>query len=127
MRSGEAGALLLQEALLDGGTLSKNDVASLYQKEERQIWEHLLYTDYKGFAEMMTSNEPSLTEIERAADDFWMSFVRDARFIPCGAEVLVGYLCGVEYEVRNLRVLLAGKAAGLAGETVWERIREGYV
>lgn len=127
MHAGEAGRMLLQDALLDGGTLPKSFIEDLFQKEERQIWEQLLYTDYKSFAERITSKEPTLTEVECAADDAWMSKIREARWISCGAEVLIGYLCGVESEVRNLRVLLAGKAAGLAGETVWERIREGYV
>ena len=127
MRYGEGGRTLLQDALLDGGTLSKDLIMELYQTEERRIWERLSYTDYKGFAQAFSSNEPTLTEVERAADDFWMSIVRQARFVSCGAEVLIGYLCGVECEVRNLRVLFAGKAAGLEGETVWERIREGYV
>ena len=41
--------------------------------------------------------------------------------------VLIGYLLGSEYEVRNLRILLAGLEAGLPAATLRERMRESYV
>ena len=39
----------------------------------------------------------------------------------------IGYLLGSEYEVRNLRILLAGLEAGLPAATLRERMRESYV
>lgn len=127
MQSGEAGKTLLSDALLDGGTLDHAFLLELYAMEERQLWERLLYTDYKRFAEAISTQTPTLTEVERAADNAFMELVREAKFIACGPEVLIGYLLGVECEVRNLRIILAGKAAGLNAETVMERIRESYV
>ena len=127
MQSGDAGKILLRDALLDGGTLETDRILDLYEMEEKSFWEKLLYTDYRKFAEALSSKHPSLTEVERAADNVFMDVAREARFIACGPEVLIGYLLGVENEVRNIRVLLAGKATGLPRETVWERIRESYV
>lgn len=127
MRSGEAGRSLLCEALIDGGEMPADAILALYEDGERGFWEHLLYTDYKRFANAVEGREPSLTAVERAADNVWMSLVREARFISHGEEILIGYLLGVECEVRNVRVILAGKAAGLSSETVWERIRDSYV
>ena len=127
MNSGEAGRMLLTEALLEGGDLPADLLMDLYDAGEKGFWERLLYTNYKSFAEAVGGNDPSLTAVECAADNTWMGIVREARFIACGAEVLIGYLLGVECEVRNVRVILAGKAAGLGSETVWERIRDSYV
>lgn len=127
MQSGEAGKMLLRDALLQGGTVSSDDVLDLYEMEEKALWEKLLYTDYRTFAEAVASKHPTLTEVERAADNAFMAVVREARFIACGPEVLIGYLLGMENEVRNIRVLLAGKGAGLPSETVWERVRDSYV
>ena len=56
-----------------------------------------------------------------------MQRIREARLIPYGAPPLIGYLLGSEYEVRNLRIVLAGVEAGLPMQTVRERIRESYV
>ncbi len=127
MNSGEAGRALLYDALLDGGTLSFDFLMGLYDMEERQLWERLLYTDYKRFSEAVGSVHPTLTVIECCADNAWMEKVKTAKFVACGPEVLIGYLLGVECEVRNLRVILAGKEAGLASQTVWERVRDSYV
>ena len=40
---------------------------------------------------------------------------------------LIGSLLGSEYQVRNLRILLAGLEAGLPAATLRERMRESYV
>ena len=47
--------------------------------------------------------------------------------VPYGPPPLIGYLLGSEYEVRNLRILLAGLEAGLPAATLRERMRESYV
>ena len=127
MNQGEAGRSLLCDALLLGGTLSESFLMELYDMEERQLWERLLYTDYKSFSEAVGSHSPTLTVVERSADNAWMEKIKEAKFISCGPEVLIGFLLGVECEVRNLRVILAGLAAGISGDTVRERVRESYV
>ena len=127
MRQGEAGRLLLQEALIEGGEISHKEIMEYYGMTERSFWEKLYYTDHNSLAKYVSSRDPSLTEVERAADNVWMALVREAVFVAHGAEILIGYLIGVEYEVKNLRVILAGKATGLSSETVWERIRDSYV
>lgn len=126
MQSGDAGRALLCEAFLEGGELSVSFLLDLYAMEEKQMWERLLYTDYKHLAEALSATS-TLTEVERAADNVWMETVREAKFVSCGAEVLIGYLLGVEAEIKNLRIVLAGLATGLDGDKIRERIREGYV
>ena len=107
--------------------IDRTELMETYDAEESSLWERLHYTDYKKFAESVSSSHPTLTEVERAADNVWLARVRDAKFIPCGPEVLIGYLLAVENDVRNLRIILAGRAAGLSAESIMERIRESYV
>ena len=40
---------------------------------------------------------------------------------------MVAFLAAHEYEVKNLRILLSGKEAGIAVATIRERIRDSYV
>jgi vacuolar-type H+-ATPase subunit C/Vma6 len=47
--------------------------------------------------------------------------------VPFGAEVAVGYLIGVEYAVKNLRILLVAKETGADTATLNGRLRENYV
>ena len=69
----------------------------------------------------------SLSEAERAADDRLMALICQTRSIPFGAEVPVAYLLAVEAENKNLRILLAGKKAGLDRDTILRRMRACYV
>ena len=61
------------------------------------------------------------------ADDLWMELVRKAKYIPFGAEVLIGYAVAIEYEVKNIRIILAAKDAGIAPDGIRERLRKSYV
>lgn len=65
--------------------------------------------------------------MERAADDELMEVAREAKMVSFGAEILVGYLIAREYEVKNLRILLAGKSVGLTTDALRERMRLSYV
>ena len=126
MKSGEAGKILLRNALLSGGNLNEETLIGYYDGGEAYLWDRLLYTDYEKFASE-GSVDSSLTVVERAADDFWMESVKKAKMIPYGEETLVAYLIAAEYEVRNLRIVLAGIEAGIPAGVVGERIRKSYV
>ena len=128
MRSGEAGGMLLRDALIGGGTLSAHAMTQLYSLGEDAVWEQIRRSErYEGLARMLDATERSLTDVERCVDNFLMAHIRDAKWVASGAEVLIGFLLAHEYEVRNLRILFAGKEAGLPIEIIRERIRESYV
>lgn len=127
MRCGEAGRLLLRGAVLPGGKLDASLLEEYYSTGESGMWEKLLYSDYARFASLVAESDRGLTAIERIADDCWMDFVREAKMIPFGDEVVIGYLLGTECALRNIRIILSGLAAGLAASTIRERIRESYV
>ena len=122
MKSGEAGRMMLRDALIEGGGLEKKFFESAYSEGEEPFWEMVSRTDYSSFANGL-GRAASLTEIERAADNFWIASVRQAKWLVFGEEVLLAYLATVEYEVRNLRIVLAGVEAGLSPKIIGERIR----
>ena len=55
-----------------------------------------------------------------------MALIRRAKAIPFGAEVPVSYLLACEAEIKNLRILLAGKRAGLDTQVIEARMRDCY-
>lgn len=127
MKMGYAGEALLSDALLPGGTLPDDYFTGLFGLGEAQLWEKLLLTDYSSVAKKYAESDGSLTAAECLADNCFMEAVRTAGMIPSGEEVLVAYLVAAEYEARNIRIVLAGKEAGLDADTIRERIRESYV
>ncbi len=122
MKSGEAGRMMLADALIEGGEVEKDFFETVYSEGEESFWENVSHTEYGAFANGI-GTASTLTEIERAADDFWIRSVRQAKWLVFGEEVLLAYLATVEYEVRNLRIVLAGVEAGLSPKIIGERIR----
>ena len=64
--------------------------------------------------------------MEKTADDIWMSRAKEAKYVPFGAPVLLGYLIALEYQTKNIRIILAGKDTGLSSEIIRERLRATY-
>ncbi|MBE6589391.1 MAG: hypothetical protein E7643_04360 [Ruminococcaceae bacterium] len=127
MQSGEAGRGLLDEALLSGGALDTEELGRIYSKGEDALWAFVARSDYARLADMFSASEGTTADVDRLADDFWMDMIRETKFIPVGLEVMVSFLLAHEYEVKNLRIVLSGKEAGLPVKTICERIRESYV
>ncbi len=125
MGRGSAGEAFLADALLPGGTLTHTFFADAYAAEESGLWVALRPTPYDKLTRL--GENPALSAVEKAADDLWMELVREGARIPFGAPVVAGYLVGWEAAVKNIRILLAAKNAGLAQNLLRERIRVSYV
>ncbi len=127
MQSGEAGRGLLEEALLAGGTLEVSALLKLYSLKEDALMAEIARSDYGKLVELYRESDGSASVFDRLADNYWMGLILETKFIPVGLEVMVAFLLGHEYEVKNLRIVLSGKEAGLSAKTICERIRESYV
>lgn len=117
---------VLQRSLIAGGYL---DEKKLFEaKSENELSAVIIGSEYSSLSAFLTDDGAfSLAEIERRCDDIYMKKVKKAKSLPFGAPLLSAYLVAVEYEVKNLRIILAGKRAGLSGEKIRERVRLSYV
>ena len=75
--------------------------------------------------EILSAEAPAA--LERVFDLFEMKQIVPYQNAYFGAARLVGYLLAYEAEVKNLRIILAGRIAGDAGEKIKERLRGIYV
>lgn len=127
MKRGAMGKIFMEASLLPGGILSHTFFEEAYDGGEEALWSALSASDYSVFAHRVEGTDRSLSVIEKCADDHWMRLVREGARVPFGAEVAGGYLVGVEVSVKNIRIMLAAKDAGLSSDVLRERIRESYV
>ena len=67
-----------------------------------------------------------MTAFERACDNAVNSYLRSAKLVSYGPEAVVAYLAAVEGEITAVRMILTGKLAGVAPETIRERLRDLY-
>ena len=126
MGMGNVGEAFLEEALLGGGTLSHRFFTEAYAEGETRFWEALSPTAYYRLAGVEGDPRP-LYAVEKACDDLYVEKVREGARIPFGAPVAGGYLVGCETAVKNIRILLAAKDAGLGTDVIRERMRVSYV
>ena len=66
----------------------------------------------------------SMTAFERACDDAVTDYLHAARLVSYGEEPVVAYLAAVENEITAVRMILTGKLAGIAPQSIRERLRE---
>ena len=121
------GEAFFADAYLTGGSLDRDLlIESLREGSETALAQRLAYTAYSFLTPLLETGAP-LHEMEKAADNARMETARRAKFLPFGAELMIGYAMALEYEVMNIRILLAGKDAGLSPEVIRERLRRSYV
>ena len=69
----------------------------------------------------------SKTRFELACDNAVRRYADRIMFIPFGKAVVLSYLLSLDWEMTTIRMILAGRLAGVATDTIRERLREAYV
>ena len=69
----------------------------------------------------------AMTEFERLADNAVSAYLAKARYVPFGEQPVIFHLAAKEVEFVAVRTIMTGLNAGIAPETIRERLREIYV
>ncbi len=116
---------LFARAALPAGTLDAALFEAALPEGEAALFSLLSKSPYARVVK--EAQGLSLSEIEKRVDDYVMGLVREARYLPFGAEIPLAYLLGLDASLKNIRILLAGKRAGLDSDTLRQRVRDSYV
>ena len=125
MKLGKTAAGILGEVYIGGGSFELETLLESLEAGEESFAYDVVRKKYDSLATAITDGE-SLGDLERRVDDLWFSVAREAKYISFGAEIAIGYIAALEYEVKNIRIILAGKDAGLSPEVIRERLRDCY-
>ena len=68
----------------------------------------------------------SRTVFELLCDNAVNDYLRSAKLISYGPEVVAAYIAAVENEITAVRMILTGSLAGVSAETIRERLRDLY-
>lgn len=68
-----------------------------------------------------------LTRFEKLCDDAVTEYLSGAKYIAFGEAPIIAYLAAKETEFTAVRIIMAGRMAGLDADTIRERLREAYV
>ena len=68
----------------------------------------------------------SMTAFELLCDNAVNAYLRSAKLISYGPEVVAAYIAAVENEITAVRMILTGSLAGVDADTIRERLRDLY-
>ncbi|MGI5963440.1 MAG: V-type ATPase subunit [Lawsonibacter sp.] len=118
----------LRQALLPGGTVSEQAVASARGESLAEVFRSGPLSQAAELGAKLAQNgSGALTAFERACDDAVTAYLAAGRRVPFGEQAVLGYLYAKESELTAIRTIFAGRAAGLDGDTIRSRLRETYV
>ena len=112
---------LLQNALIEGGTVSLDQISdpALTREDVIRIYGTTIFDK--------AAEETGMTGFEKAADNAELDYISGGSLIPFGPEVVLEYFTALENEIMSLRILLTGKRMGIGADALRERLRENYV
>jgi V/A-type H+-transporting ATPase subunit C len=132
VRQKDKGKDFLEKMFLPGGRLDeKLFLTSIDDIDDREgsllsrsphEYEELVSQGIKYYQE-----NNSWKELERLSDDYAMSALSEAKWIAFGIEPLIAYLFAKEIEIKNIRMIIAGKLNRMPKELLRETLREPYV
>ena len=123
--NGASAATLLSDAVIDGGYIDAQKLRALGEGEgdAKELLSALARAKYPRISEAVTSGE----DFESLCDSLIEEKLQESRYIPFGIPIVLAFLCELEYEIKNIRIILAAKAAGLSPEKIAKRVRGSYV
>jgi V/A-type H+-transporting ATPase subunit C len=125
----EKPAWLAELALAEGGSLDRNRLLASVGKGVEALVQAVSRRRYVEFlAEHVDLAEKRvrLTNFDRAADDFILEHIKQARLAAAGPETVIGYIFAKENEIVALRIILMGKLHALTPEEIDRRLRGVY-
>ena len=110
---------LLSEMLQEGGRIPLSYFLESFDGKTEKLCLGL-GAYYDGFEE---NDAASLSALEKKCDGVYLSYSESIWMSAFGPEKPVMYMIQKENEIRNVRIVLSGKKAGLSAETIRERLR----
>ena len=126
-RMGKEGEFL-RRVLLPGGSVSEQAIAAARGEALGEAFRSGPLSQAAELGAKLTQpGSGPLTAFERECDNALTRYLAAARRVPFGEETVLGYLYAKESELTAIRTIFAGRAAGLDGDTVRQRLRDTYV
>ena len=109
-------------AFVSGGTISFETFRQASATDNPALTFKI--TDYYSLCEAMGND---FTLFEKLCDNYLMSYVKSAKYMPLTLEPLIAYIYAKETEIKIARIIIASKLNNIDSDTIKERLREAYV
>jgi V/A-type H+-transporting ATPase subunit C len=122
-------AAFVAGCLIAGGEVDESFYSANYNKAPSALAPLGFYKSFgaalkKGVEEFEKSG--NFSQLERLLDNYLIEETKKAKYITYGPEIVYAYLFSKENEIRQVRIVMAGKRNGIRPEALKERLRESY-
>lgn len=114
----------LSKVLIKNGGIEDSIFESILMDGVESASTRLSHTKY---ADLMREKITSLGEFEKLVDDYITKNMKSAKLVGLGVEPIFAYLYAKDIELKNLRIILAGKLNNVDSDIIKERLRDSYV
>jgi len=122
-------ASFLDSSLVEGGFYPTSELAALHEKELDELAVELRNAYFSSALSdgMRTyQSRQNFSGLEKQLDDAQVRAIKEAKYVAFGPELLFAYVLNKENELRQVRLVMAGKVNGLTSDIIRERLRENY-
>ena len=119
----------LDALFIDGGNLPKSDVAFICAAEAERVEKKFAFTPFKDMIATAESEKAAglpLVKFEAEADGFALRELKKRKYDTEGATPFLLYYLYKSAEIKNARIIVAGKRAKASAEDIKRRLRTGY-
>jgi len=120
----------LSDVLISGGFVDEDRLVDVYQDNLDSFVKVLHYSPYSGLVEKMAAlfeQGQDLASLEKLKDNYLIETLKNCKFVMFGIQPIVAFMVAKDMEIKNLRIVITGKQAGLSEGILKERLRYVYV
>ena len=118
----------LEKHLVPGGSIDSQSLLKLYEAENSElrplVSRHFDLEALQRFNSFLEND--NLHELEKSFEDFEIRFLRQAKMVAYGPEVVVAYFYAKRNADRNVRLIMTGKLNNMPGDEIKKTLREVY-
>lgn len=122
----DKGQEFLRQVLVSGGSVPVDRLALTQGTGLAALFRGTTLAEAAEVGASLAVPGGALTDFERLCDNGVMAYLAKAHRVPFGEQPIIGYLYAREAEATAIRIILAGRMAGLDGATIRQRLRRTY-
>lgn len=125
----EKGPRFLAKALANNGSIQAQDFVSRYDRNVDAIGDSLYYKNFGASVSASLEDYEkagNFAALEKAADNYLLDIVKQAKYITFGPETIFAYVVAKENEIKQVRILLTCKFNRISDDVIRERLRDNY-
>lgn len=116
----------LEKVIIEGGKMNKKEILENYRKNKDSAYNLFISAYGEKAKKLIELFNSSPQDFDKEVDNILISIARELSKKTLGEEQLVAYIYAFENEIKNIGILLKGKAYNLEEKEIISLLRDAY-